>query len=654
MRLHLTEFEWPKNMMPSGFSMKCRKHLKSRRLVSISQLGVDRIIDMQFGSDEAAYHLIVELYDKGNVVLTDYQYVILSLLRTRTDHDAETRFAVREVYPVQSAKQNEPLPSSSRLEEILSCCSASDHLRKILMPHFVYGAALLDHVLLGAGFDEGAVIGDITDMLPRLQKALEEADMIFHQLSVKEYQSCIIQKKHDSSVASDVTESSHLVINVEFHPIIYRQHENLLFTTYQSFNKAVDEFFSKLNIQKIDVKLHQQEKAGLKKLENVRKDHTRRLQELERVQSEDCSKAELIELNIELVTKACDIINGAIASAMDWGDIVAMVKEARSHGDIVACAIHELQLERNHMTLLLRNPYDDNSKVKAVKVDIDLGLTAHANVRKYHEHKRFAVSKQQKTIDASSKALKSAEKKTKLALKEASKVATIKKARKVYWFEKFYWFISSENYLVIGGRDQQQNELIVKRYLTDGDVYIHADLHGASSIVIKNPSKQLVPNRTLSEAATMATCYSSAWEAKVTSSVWWVWHHQVSKTAPSGEYLTTGSFMIRGKKNYLPTSQLMLCFGFMFKLDEDSVSNHHGDRKIKSDDLVSMSSEVTDVAMEIVAMESDESSDTDLLADSSTCGIAFPDTIIGLTGSHDYRPGIDVKQKVTLQSREEW
>ena len=53
------------------------------------------------------------------------------------------------------------------------------------------------------------------------------------------------------------------------------------------------------------------------------------------------------------VTKACDVINGAIASAMDWGDIVAMVKEARSHGDTVACAIHELQLERNHMIMLL-------------------------------------------------------------------------------------------------------------------------------------------------------------------------------------------------------------------------------------------------------------------------------------------------------------
>ena len=35
-------------------------------------------------------------------------------------------------------------------------------------------------------------------------------------------------------------------------------------------------------------------------------------------------------------------------------------------------------------------------------------------------------------------------------------------------FEKFFWFISSENYLVIGGRDQQQNEIIVKKYLKAG------------------------------------------------------------------------------------------------------------------------------------------------------------------------------------------
>jgi len=41
-----------------------RKHLKSRRLERIDQVGEDRIIDFQFGSNEAAYHIILELYDR--------------------------------------------------------------------------------------------------------------------------------------------------------------------------------------------------------------------------------------------------------------------------------------------------------------------------------------------------------------------------------------------------------------------------------------------------------------------------------------------------------------------------------------------------------------------------------------------------------------
>jgi len=41
---------------------------------------------------------------------------------------------------------------------------------------------------------------------------------------------------------------------------------------------------------------------------------------------------------------------------------------------------------------------------------------------------------------------------------------------------------------------------------------------------------------------------------------------QVSKTAPTGEYLTVGSFMIRGKKNFLPPNPLVMGFAFLFKL----------------------------------------------------------------------------------------
>ena len=54
----------------------------------------------------------------------------------------------------------------------------------------------------------------------------------------------------------------------------------------------------------------------------------------------------------------------------------------------------------------------------------------------------------------------------------------------------------------------------------------------------------------------------------------------MSKTAPTGEYLTVGSFMVRGKKNFLPASQLEMGLGVMFRLgDEASVRRHDGERR---------------------------------------------------------------------------
>lgn len=69
------------------------------------------------------------------------------------------------------------------------------------------------------------------------------------------------------------------------------------------------------------------------------------------------------------------------------------------------------------------------------------------NAFRYYDKKRSAAKKEQKTVESQGKALKSAEKRTKQALKEVQAISTIAKARKVYWFEKFFWFISSENYL---------------------------------------------------------------------------------------------------------------------------------------------------------------------------------------------------------------
>ena len=91
-----------------------------------------------------------------------------------------------------------------------------------------------------------------------------------------------------------------------------------------------------------------------------------------------------------------------------------------------------------------------------------------------------------------------------------------------------------------------------------------------------------VPPKTLNEAGQMAVCYSAAWESKVVTSAYWVESSQVSKTAPTGEYLTTGSFMIRGKKNYLPPSHLILGFGILFKLGDESLEAHKNERKVRT------------------------------------------------------------------------
>ncbi|KAG8013295.1 Nuclear export mediator factor Nemf [Nibea albiflora] len=635
-RIHSTDFEWPKNMMPSGFAMKCRKHLKSRRLTQVKQLGIDRIVDIQFGSDEAAYHLIVELYDRGNIILADHEYTILNLLRFRTAETEDVKIAVRERYPVESARPPEPLISLEQLTEIISKAQNGDQVKRVLNPHLPYGATLIEHSLIEAGLPGSVKIDnqvDAAQVAPKILEALQIAETYMEKTENFSGKGYIIQKSEKKPSLIPGKPSDELLTYDEFHPFPFAQHTKSPYLEFDTFDKAVDEFFSKMESQKIDMKALQQEKQALKKLENVKKDHEQRLEALHQAQEVDRVKGELVEMNLPVVERALQVVRSALANQVDWTEIGIIVKEAQAAGDPVACAIKELKLQTNHITMLLKNPYiseedleeeekkdpveekgkkknkdkGQNKKLqknKPMLVDVDLSLSAYANAKKYYDCKRSAEKKEHKTMEAADKAMKSAEKKTQKTLKEVQTVTTIQKARKVYWFEKFLWFISSENYLVIAGRDQQQNEMIVKRYLRAGDLYVHADLHGATSCVIKNPSGDPVPPRTLTEAGTMAVCYSAAWDAKIITSAWWVHHHQVSKTAPTGEYLTTGSFMIRGKKNFLPPSYLIMGFGFLFKVEEESVFRHRGERKVKTveEDM----EEVTSTTAELLAEDGEE------------------------------------------------
>lgn len=54
---------------PSNFTLKLRKHLRTRRLEDVRQLGVDRVVDFVFGTGENAHHLILEMYAQVGLMM---------------------------------------------------------------------------------------------------------------------------------------------------------------------------------------------------------------------------------------------------------------------------------------------------------------------------------------------------------------------------------------------------------------------------------------------------------------------------------------------------------------------------------------------------------------------------------------------------------
>ena len=140
--------------------------------------------------------------------------------------------------------------------------------------------------------------------------------------------------------------------------------------------------------------------------------------------------------------------------------------------------------------------------------------------------------------------------------KEAERVQKAERNRE--WYEKFHWFISSEDFLCIGGKDSTSNEIIIKKHLEKEDIVFHTEAAGSPFFLVKGGQK--AGEKTLQEAAQMVAVYSRAWKLGMTmTDVFWVLPEQVTKEAKPGEFIQKGSFMIYGKKNfYHPVLELAM------------------------------------------------------------------------------------------------
>ncbi len=193
-----------------------------------------------------------------------------------------------------------------------------------------------------------------------------------------------------------------------------------------------------------------------------------------------------------------------------------------------------------------------------MRITLDFRKTVEENAASYFEKAKKAKRKiegAKKALAISLEKLKREEEK-----KVASKEPTLKKIKKKEWFEKFRWFVSSEGFLVVAGRDATTNEILIKKQTESGDIVFHTDAAGSPFVVIKAEGREISKN-TVKEASEFCASFSRSWKRGLTTTeVYSIKPDQISKEAKAGEYLTKGSFMIHGDRTYF-TPEINIAIG---------------------------------------------------------------------------------------------
>lgn len=457
---------------------KIRKEVVDRVLVSIEQIGFDRIIRFSFGER----CIVVELFSGGNIILLDENGVILDLLRKR-------EFKSRKVLPGEKytpPQSVNPVEMDCEGFAVRIRGSTAEIISTLAVP-LGMGADLAREVCLRAGIDEKLRGEEIpSDAIERIHKVFREI-----------------------LAASD---TGHAYYDEDgFYPFLAQGLNAPV--ECESLNTCIAIFYRRLS-----------------QAEENRSDEQAKK---ERIIARQRAQIEEFERRVRACTLAAETIY--------------------THFEELSRKIEAIRMEKGK-TLPSGFERVKETTVKTiidgVEVVLDWRKDIHANAASYYdEAKRF-----REKADGAREAMK-----TVLETLEKRKHVKPPVAKpKPLWFEKFRWFITSEGCLVIAGHNARENELLVRRHLKPRDIYIHADLPGAPSVILRGVHSDI----SLREGCAFAVCYSRAWGLGLASAdAFWVNADQVSTHAPSGQFLARGSFLITGKKNFIRDIPLRLTLG---------------------------------------------------------------------------------------------
>lgn len=540
-RIHLTDYPQPNPTIPPNFPMLLRKHLSGGTITSIKQHNFDRIIEITVQKN-VEYTLIVELFSKGNVILLDEHRNIISPLKHRKWQDRKVTSHEEYKYPPEKGINiNDTNPDE--IKDVLKSSDA-DVTRTIAMNGL--GGLYAEEIISYTNIQKTKLAKDLTDEeIVELDNAIKE---LFNRIENEPNPQIIIEKEDNSK-------------NKDLVPINLNKYKEYESKPFDNFNIAADEFYSKKIVN--DIK-SQEEDAWSKRIGKFEKRLNMQEESLEgfyKTIDETQHKGDTIYAHYNEIQGILDVIANARLK-YSWKEIGSIIKKSKKEGNIPELSMIESVDKMGVLSLKL----DD----VVVQIDSNIGIPESAE--KYYNKGKKAKRKingVKEAIENTKKEIAKLESKKEIAIEELKEKQKPKEKRELKWYEKIRWFISRDGYLVIGGRDANSNEQVVKKYSKNNDIYLHCDIHGAPSTIVQNNSDDEIPESTLYDAACFASSYSSAWSEGFSSyDSYWVTLDQVSKTPQSGEFLKKGSFVIRGRKNFIRNVPVLIAIGIV-EYDDD-------------------------------------------------------------------------------------
>jgi predicted ribosome quality control (RQC) complex YloA/Tae2 family protein len=524
-------FETPEK--PSVFAMTLRKYLLNGKISAISQHEFDRIIQIKIAKKEGDYTLVCELFSKGNIILLNPQGQIIRPL-IKQEWSARI-IKTGETYQPPPSQTNLFLLSETTFQDLLK--KSSKDLIRTLATSINLSGLYAEELCKRADIDKTRKTQEIdAETITKLYHELQKLLRIFQE---KDFHAAFVKKEGK-------------IIDVL--PFPFQSYTAVEYEPTSSYTQGLEIF---IHQQKTQQPLVTHDQKQREKLQRQLTQQHNLIEEFKKNIEQKKQEANLLYLNFQ----ACNTLLLEIADLLKQKEKNESINKIR-HNPIVKL----FDPTNNELRVILRN-----EKGIPTEVDLDFRKNVSENANQKYEESKKLQEKLKGALEAVEQTTQQlASIKDTAIVEEKKKVIHVKQ----WWFERFRWFISTEGNIVVAGRDASSNDLVVKKYLSEGDRYAHADIHGAPSCVIKskgiNDEKNPISEKTLEEACQFAASYSRAWNQFGEASAYWVLPEQVSKTPESGEYVPKGAFIIRGKRNY-HRSKLEIAVGLILLGDDEKL-----------------------------------------------------------------------------------